>query len=194
MAVPCCAVPKSPHRSSFNAHHQQPRRVSAGVLHTVGWRAGRRPQAAGRFVRVGMAGIGELLPAQRQRLALSLWPAQAAGDVDAAPGRARAPRRGADHAAYVTTCSPCTQFWQRRTNVWRRITSPRTGAMRLRRRKSGIGNTKKSARTQQQQPLHVLAGVRVSVSNEENEMITALTKKFYERDAQDCARHAERGA
>jgi hypothetical protein len=35
------------------------------VLRAIGWRAGRRPQVAGRLVRVGLDGIGELLPAQR---------------------------------------------------------------------------------------------------------------------------------
>ena len=62
--------------------------------------------------------------------------------------------------------------------------------MLLKRRKSGIGNTKKVSQDAEQQPLHVLAGdLRVCVSNERNEMITALKKTFYERDAQDCARH-----
>ena len=48
------------------------------VLRPEPGRAGRRPQAAGWIVRVRMDGIGELLPAQRQQPALSLWRPRAA--------------------------------------------------------------------------------------------------------------------
>src|SRR5262249_21398227 len=46
-------------------------------------------------------------------------------DIDRTGGGTKAPQcRGSPGAS--------TQFWLRRTNVWRRATSPRTGAKRLR--------------------------------------------------------------